>query len=243
MYGETVSVKMWLVWVDVVLHAELLSVKKWLMSVNVVLHAELYGSWNSSGPIYVIERVYSSLAQESICTSLRYSREETKQEVTYSCRPVLVCRAVSFLLLPASPENSGVQNLQGWRQESKQCSLASSFPRTVLSQQKYAFCLDSSQSWGNRWRCEMKRLWRSSLGKAAPRNKSAAPENCTIRRGLDKRQTAPMAVLDLSYPCEANPPCTQELPYHSSPSTLQRGKFSLSAILHSKQRPEQKYFV
>lgn len=36
-----------------------------------------------------------SLVQKSICTSLSYSREATKQEVTYSCRSTLVCRAVS----------------------------------------------------------------------------------------------------------------------------------------------------
>lgn len=124
------------------------------------------------------------LAQESICTSLRYSREEKKQEVTYWCRPVMAWRAVSNCAVAFQPPQKTPESPLGggWRQEPKQCSLTSSFPRTVASQQKYAFWPDSSQSWGNRGRCERMRLWRSSLGKAAPRSTSA-PSGGTWTRG------------------------------------------------------------
>lgn len=56
---------------------------------------ELQGSWNCYGLIHAMQNVLSSLSWESICTSLRYIREATKQEVTYPCRPMLACRAVS----------------------------------------------------------------------------------------------------------------------------------------------------
>lgn len=43
-----------------------------------------------------------SLAWESIRTHLSYSGEATKQEVTFSCRSVLVCRAVSDCAVASS---------------------------------------------------------------------------------------------------------------------------------------------
>lgn len=154
-----------------------------------------------------------SLVRESICTSLSYSREATKQDMTYSCRSVLVRRAVSSCAASSSlPRKlwSPLWEEAGGRNPSNTLWLHPSPAQYTAS--RNAFCPDSSQSWGNRGRCERMWLWRSSLGKAAPRSRSAPSGNCTISRGLNKRQMASVAVPDLSCSCEAKAPRIQELP-------------------------------
>ena len=80
-----------------------------------------------------------SLAWESICTSLSYSREAIKQEVTYVDLCWCAEQSVAVLLLPASPENSGVPS--GGRLEAGAQAVLSGFIIPQDSAQLAEICL------------------------------------------------------------------------------------------------------
>lgn len=99
-----------------------------------------------------------SLVQESTCTSLSYSRGSTKQEVAYSCRSVLVCRAAISCAAPSSLPRKLWSPLwveAGGRSPSSALWLHPSPGQCTAS--RNASCPDSSQIWGNHGRC--KRMW------------------------------------------------------------------------------------
>lgn len=99
--------------------------------------------------------------------------------------------------LPASPENSGVPSGRRLEAGAQQCSLALYFSRIVHRQQKYIFCLNSPQGWRNQG------AWEDVALKKHPFQSCCSDWVCrsesnTVRRGLNKRQRAAGALLDLS---------------------------------------------